>query len=152
MRMNADFRTCRQVFAMLCAAALFCGGAPGAEDAGVVARDGAWVRAVPPSKTETALYVVLENHTAERRQVVAGSSDAAEKVELHEMKMNRAVMTMSPVARVPIPAKGKAEFAPNGLHVMLFCLKKPLAVGDTITVTLKLDDGTTVPVTAKARK
>ena len=55
-----------------------------AQDAGVVARD-AWVRVPLPSKTETALFAVLENHSAERRAVVSASSDAADKVEMHEI-------------------------------------------------------------------
>ena len=115
-----------------------------------VVRD-AWVCAVPPSKTETALCFVLENHLPQRREIVAASSDAAEKVELHEMKMNRTVMTMTRVASVPIPARGKTAFEPNGLHMVLGLRARP-AVGDTVTVTLKLDDGTTVPVIATVRK
>jgi periplasmic copper chaperone A len=122
-----------------------------AQDPAIVVRN-AWVRAIPPSKTETALYVVLENHTAQRRDIVSGSTDIADKVELHEMKMNRAVMTMTRVAKVTIPARGKVEFDPGSLHVMLFGLRKKLAVGDTVTVTLMLDDGTAVPVAAKVKK
>ena len=73
-------------------------------------------------------------------------------MELHEMKMDHMVMRMTPVAEVKIPAKGKASFNPDGLHIMLFGLKTRPVVGDTITVTLKLDDGSTVPVTGTVRK
>jgi len=141
----------RRAVWMLCVAGLFSLGALTAQDAAVTARD-AWVRMPLPSKTETALYVVLENHSPQKRAVVAASSDAAAAVEMHEMKMVKALMQMTPVAQVVIPAKGKTSFDPNGLHLMLFGLKTRPAVGDTINVTLKLDDGTTVPVTATVRK
>ena len=112
----------------------------------------AWVRVPDKSKTETALYLVLENHTAQSRAIVSGSSDAAATVELHQMTMVKMMMTMMPVAQVPVPAHGKATFDPNGYHIMLFGLKTRPAVGDKINVTLKLDNGITVPVEATVRK
>ena len=135
---------------MLCAAVLSATGLL-AQDAAVVAHDG-WVRVPLPSKTETALFVVLENHSTERRAVVSASSDAAEKVEMHEMKMDHTMMRMTPVSEIGIPAKGKTALNPNGFHLMLFGLKTRPAVGDTLTVTLKLDNGATVPVKAEVRK
>lgn len=64
----------------------------------------------------------------------------------------RSVMRMTPVAEIGIPAKGKASLQPNGLHIMMFGLKTRPAAGDTINVTLRLDDGTSVPVAATVRK
>ena len=122
-----------------------------AQESAVVARN-AWVRLPLPSKTETALYVTLENHSDQRRSVVGGVSEAAGQIELHEMKMIRSAMYMAPVTEVKIPAKGKVSFTPESYHVMLYGLKSKLAVGDSVTVTLKLDDGSTVPVTAMVRK
>jgi hypothetical protein len=122
-----------------------------AQDAAVVARD-AWARVPAPSKTETALFVVLENHSNQRRKVVSVSTDAAATAEMHEMRMVRTTMIMTPVTEISIPAKGKTSLNPDGLHIMLFGLKARPAVGDTINVTLKLDDGSTVPVRAAVRK
>ncbi len=122
-----------------------------ADDAAIVARDG-WLRQPPATLTEAAVYVVIENRTGQKRSIVSGSSDIAESVELHEMKMDHTVMRMTPVAKVDLPANGKASFDPNKLHIMLFGLKKRPMVGDTVTVTLTLDDGTTVPVIATVRK
>ena len=48
--------------------------------------------------------------------------------------------------------QGKASLQPNGLHIMMFGLKTRPAAGDTINVTLRLDDGTSVPVAATVRK
>ncbi len=136
---------------MLCIAGLFSAGALVGQDAAVTARD-AWARMPLPSKTETALYVVIENHSAQKRAIVGASSDVAAAVEMHEMKMVKTLMQMTPVSQVVIPAKGKTSFDPNGMHLMLFGLRTRPAIGDTINVTLKLDDGTTVPITAAFRK
>ena len=68
------------------------------------------------------------------------------------MTMVRMTMVMTPISQVAIPAKGKTSFNPNGLHIMLYGLKTRPAPGDTINATLKLDDGTTVPVEATVRK
>ena len=139
-----------------------------ADNPNVVAHD-AWVRMVAPSRTDTAAYMVIENNGAAARSVVSASSPAVTKIEMHEMKMDHStmhgtpdaankskaaggsMMTMSPVAKIDVPAKGRATLAPNGLHLMLFGLKSKLTEGGSITITLKLDDGSIVPVTASVR-
>ena len=122
-----------------------------AQETGVIARD-AWVRVPAPSKDETALYVALENHGAQRRAVVAVSSDVAATAEMHEMRMAGKMMSMSPIAQIAIPAHGKTELRPGGVHIMLFGLKSRPAIGDSVHVTLALDDGSTIPVIATVRK
>ena len=139
----------RTAWALL-AAALLLTGAQAADNA-IVARDG-WLRQPPSSSNEAAIYVVIENHTGARRSIVSGTSDVADKIELHEMKMDHMMMRMDPIPKVDIPANGKVTFDPSSLHIMLFGLKKKLVVGDMVTVNLMLDDGTTVPVTAVVRK
>jgi len=60
-------------------------------------------------------------------------------------------MRMSPVPQIVVPAKGKVELKPGGLHIMLFELKQKLAVGDTIPLTLTFKDGATVKADAVVR-
>ena len=122
-----------------------------AQNADVVARD-AWARMPLKSKMDTALFMVVENHTAQSRAIVSVSPDDAASAELHQMTMTKMMMVMTPVSQVSIPAKGKTSFDPNNFHVMLFGLKTRPAIGDKIHVTLKLDDGTNVPVEATVRK
>lgn len=71
---------------------------------------------------------------------------------MHQMRMERMTMVMTPIAEVVIPAKGKTSFNPNSLHIMLFGLKSRPAIGDVISVMLKLDDGSSLPVMATVRK
>lgn len=122
-----------------------------AQDAGVLIRD-AWVRMPLPSKTEAALYFVVENHTPTKRRIVSVSTNAAAQAEMHQMRMERMTMVMTPIPEVVIPAKGKTSFNPNSLHIMLFGLKSRPAIGDVISVMLKLDDGSSLPVMATVRK
>lgn len=112
----------------------------------------AWVREAPPSRKQTALFVTVDNASKTTRSIVSATSDAAEKVELHEMLRDGGMMRMSPVKSIEVPAGGKAELKPGGLHIMLFGLKKPAIDGDTIRVQLTFDDGATVRVVAPVRK
>jgi hypothetical protein len=128
-----------------------CCGVLAADNPDVSAHD-AWIRLPSASRTETAAYMVIENKGTTARSVVSATSADAAKIELHEMKMGGGMMSMSPVAKIDVPAKGKATLAPNGYHLMVFGLKSKLADGGKFTVTLKLDDGSTVPVTASVRK
>ena len=133
------------------ASGLFCAQAFHAQDNAVVVHD-AWIRVPAPSKTETALYMVIENHSSQKRALVSASSDLAGKIEMHQMRMDGRVMIMTPVPQIAIPARGKATLSEGGFHMMMFRLTKRPAVGDTVNVTLMLDDGTSIPITATVKK
>ena len=61
-------------------------------------------------------------------------------VELHESINDNGVMKMEPHPEgFEIPAGGTLELKPGGKHVMLLGLVKPLAVGDTIELTLNFE-------------
>ncbi len=117
----------------------------------VTAHD-AWVREAPAGRKVTAIFLTLENKGSAARALVSGATEVADTLELHEMIRENEMMRMSPVKQIAIPANGKAELRPGGLHLMLFGVKKPLAAGDTVQVTLTLDDGTKLQVAAEVRK
>lgn len=96
----------------------------------------AWSRATPNGAKSGAAYVEIENTGNEADQLVGASSDVAAMTEVHQMSMDGDMMTMKPAGAVDIPAHGKVELKPHGLHVMMMGLKKPLAEGDTFVVTL----------------
>jgi copper(I)-binding protein len=125
---------------------------PLAAQSTTVASHDAWVREPAPNRKQTALFAVIENPTTSARSIVKATSDAAETVELHEMIRDGGMMRMSPVKSIAVPAGGKAELKPGGLHIMLFGLKKQPVDGDTIRVQLTLDDGAIVRVVAPVRK
>ncbi|MFP5355643.1 MAG: copper chaperone PCu(A)C [Gemmatimonadota bacterium] len=122
-----------------------------AQSTTVTARD-AFAFETPAGRKVTAVFVILENRGSAARAVVSGATAVADTLELHEMKRGGGMMQMSPVKAIDIPAGGTAELRPGGLHLMLFGVRKPLVAGDTIAVTLTLDDGTTLPIAAEVRK
>jgi copper(I)-binding protein len=113
---------------------------------------GAWVRESVPGRPNTAAYAVVENPGAKEVVLVSATSDAAAKVELHEMIRTGDMMKMQQVKEIKVPAAGKVELKPGGLHVMLFDLKKPLKEGEEISLTFTTGTGATIKVPATVKK
>ncbi|MEJ7619494.1 MAG: copper chaperone PCu(A)C [Aquificaceae bacterium] len=108
----------------------------------------AWVREVPPTSKMSAAYMVIENKGKESDKLVDASNNVSEITELHETVEGK----MRRVKAIEIPAGGKVELKPGGLHVMLINLKKPLKEGDTVELTLKFEKSGEVKVQAPVRK
>lgn len=125
--------------------------AASAQSATVVASD-AWMREAPANRSESAIFVVLENTGADARSVVSASTTIAEKTELHNMTMDGGMMKMTPVKAIELKARAKTELKPGSFHIMLFGLKEKPAAGASVPVTLTLDNGQTLAVSATVRK
>jgi copper(I)-binding protein len=109
----------------------------------------AW--AVAPGQSNSAAFMRIVNRGDIARAVVSGTSTAAEVVELHSHTMEGGTMKMRRVERVEIPAKGAVSLEPGGMHLMLIGLKRGLVPGETVDVTLALDDGAGIEVQAEVR-
>ena len=96
----------------------------------------AWVRPAVPGQQGTGGYMKLTAREAQR--VVGVSSPLAGVAEIHQMKMEGDVMKMSPAGMLELPAGRTVELKPGGLHLMLMDLKRPLAAGSTVPLTLVL--------------
>lgn len=121
-----------------------------AQTATVTVRD-VWVREAAAGRPTTAAFLVLENKGDVVRALLRGTASVGDTLELHEMKRDNGMMRMSPVARIEIPAHGEVALRPGGLHLMIFGLKAPLTVGDTVALTLTFDDGKTLSLKAPVR-
>jgi copper(I)-binding protein len=109
---------------------------------------GQWARATIASTTNTAVYFTVVSAADDRLTGVAVDASVAERAEMHQtMTMptgtadasgNTTVgeMQMGPVSGIDVKAGTPLVLEPGGYHVMLFALAKPLAEGDTISVTL----------------
>ncbi len=86
-------------------------------------------------------YLTIDNHTGQADAVTGVETPAAAHVEMHAMSMAGGVMSMSRVDKVALPARGRAEFGPNGYHLMLVGLTHTLAVGDAVPVTVTFASG-----------
>ena len=60
-------------------------------------------------------------------ELVAVTSDLAQRVEMHESVKENGVVTMKPLVSADVPAEGKLEFKPGGKHLMIWNIN-PAAV------------------------
>lgn len=96
-----------------------------------------WVRGTVVGQQATGAFMELRSQGGS--VLVGASSPAAAITEVHEMKMDGAVMTMRPIARLDLPAGKSVKLAPGGYHVMLINLKQTLKKGDTVPLTLQFE-------------
>jgi copper(I)-binding protein len=100
----------------------------------------AWSRATPGGSRVAGGYLMIENRGETPDRLLSGSTEAAKKLEIHEMEVNDGVMTMRPVEGGLTIEPGRIiKFAPGGLHLMLVGLSTPLKQGDQVPVSLKFE-------------
>ena len=91
------------------------------------------------SQNGAVYFKGIKNAGKEADQLVSAKTQVADKVEIHEMTMSGDIMKMRPINSIEIPAGGEVSVAkgnPNGFHLMLLGLKKPLKDGDRFPVWL----------------
>jgi copper(I)-binding protein len=98
-----------------------------------------WVRATVPQQKAAGAFMRVQSATAQR--LVGVSSPVAGRAELHEMAMENNTMRMRQVDSIDLPAGKPVNLASGGYHVMFFDLKRQLKEGETVPVTLVLQDG-----------
>jgi hypothetical protein len=106
--------------------------------AGQLALEEPWVRAAPGGASATAGYLRITNEGADPDVLLGATSDAAERVELHETAISpEGVSSMRPLPDgVEIGAGETIELKPLGRHIMLIGLKRPLKEGEPLSVQL----------------
>lgn len=149
----------RKIF-VACASALALGACdrapePAADSAAGPARAAlsvheAWARAAD-SGAMTAVYFTLANGSAVSDTLTGASTDAADEAGLHMSMQQGNTMHMAAVRALPVPAEDSVLFRPLGAHVMLMGLRRPLADGDTVPLTLRFVSGQTLEVRAGVR-
>lgn len=96
-----------------------------------------WVRGTVAAQKATGAFMQLTSKSGVT--LVGVASPAANVVELHEMMMADNVMKMHAIPRLDVPAGQPVELRPGSYHVMLIDLKKPLAKGEIVPITLKVE-------------
>ncbi len=134
---------------LLLAGLLLAGGAHAAA-ADHVRASGAWIRVLPGTLPAGA-YVTLENDSDQPVALSGASSTMYAEVMLHQSSTAGGVSRMSMVDSLSVPAHGKAELAPASYHLMLMQPSAPVKPGDTVTLTLKFSDGSTLATDFIAR-
>lgn len=96
----------------------------------------AWAAPTPAGVDVAAGYLTITNHSGAADRLLSATSARAERVEVHEMTMNGAVMQMRAVESLNIPAGGDVTLGPGGMHLMFFGVSQPFIEGQTIPVHL----------------
>jgi copper(I)-binding protein len=135
---------------------------------GVITVTDAWARAMPPGTTTSAVYFKLTNLTGQDDALVSVSTPVTATAEIHQVMAvsaapaestgmgggmtsvapaGGAMMGMSPIDKLPLPAGATVELKPGAYHVMLVDVKDPLKEGTTIEVTLTFEKAPPVTLT-----
>jgi copper(I)-binding protein len=132
--------TAAALLAVLCTAAVRASTAP-------IVVSNVWSR---PATGTAVVYATIANHGTVADKLIGATSPVATRVELHEssetkmpgmqmsmgnMPMSGSMMSMQPVASIPVPARGTATLAPGGYHLMLD-LRHDIHAGETIPLRL----------------
>jgi periplasmic copper chaperone A len=112
--------------------------------------ENAWLRATPGTEV-AAVYLTLHNTGSEPVTVIGVRSGLAADAAIHETKLNGTVSTMRPATPLRIAPGATVRFAPEGLHVMLHMLSRPLKAGDEVPLELLLAGGGTLALTARVK-
>jgi copper(I)-binding protein len=113
-----------------------------------------WVRATVPAQKATGAFMQL---TAKQdARLVEAKSSRAGVVEIHEMSMDGSVMKMRALPNgLDLPAGKAVALKPGGYHVMLMDLKSQIREGDSVPLTLVIQDKdgkrSTLDITAPAK-
>ncbi len=97
----------------------------------------AWVRPTVPQQKTTGAFMTITSTTDGR--LVGIKSSIADRVEIHEMKMENDVMSMRAVPSLPLTTGSSLELKPGGYHVMLFNLHQQVKAGDSVPLTLFIE-------------
>lgn len=134
---------------MLTFAAAFVPALVVAQTASLVAKD-AWIRK-PPGGETAAVYFVLANSGTKPVTVVGVTSSVAESAMIHETSVVDGQSRMRMKDRIVVPAGKSVTFAPEGLHVMFVGFRYDVSVGDRVPLTLQLEDGGKLAISAIVR-
>ena len=120
--------------------ALGCALAPAAdfESNGLELND-LWVRASVPGQVNGAGYLQITNKTTHADRLLSVESDAATRIELHNVITENGVAQMRQVQGIDIPAGGSARLSPGGYHVMFLQLTAPFKQEGQVPVVLKFE-------------
>jgi len=109
----------------------------------------AWIRATVTGQQATGAFMQLQPSQA--MTLVGARSPLTPVVEVHEMAVIDGVMKMRHLPELPLPAGQATALKPGGYHIMLMDLKQPIRSGETVTITLRMADGSTQEIRALAR-
>lgn len=101
----------------------------------------AYARSASPMAKSGAAFMLIHNSGETADRLIAVSSDAAARTELHtHLEDGNGVMRMVHVEEgFELPAEGMIAMQRGGKHVMLMGLNDAMEQGETVTITLTFE-------------
>jgi len=106
-----------------------------------------WVKLPAPGDTQAMAFVAIENPTMYGIYVTSATADVAGKVELRDGGQGGEAR-LKPVEFIGVPAYERVDMGPDGPHLLLLDLKRPLKEGDKVALALVTDNAGTLEVVA----
>ena len=101
---------------------------------------GGFSRATLPGAPVAGGFLTVSNSADTDDRLIAASSSASGRTEIHEMRMTGDVMVMQALPDgLEIPAGETVALRPGGYHLMFMDLAGPLTQGETVDVTLTFE-------------
>jgi copper(I)-binding protein len=97
-----------------------------------------WIRATVPAQKTSGAFMQLTSKQDAR--LVGVRTPVAGNAEIHQMEMQGQSMKMHAVDGIALPAGKPVNLASGGYHIMLFDLKRQLKEGETVPLTLVVED------------
>lgn len=122
---------------------------PAAAMDGKIIVEDPYARASSPSAKAGAAFMMLANHSGEDDRLIAVTTAAAERAEIHtHIADGDGVMRMVRIEDgIAVPAGGSAVLKRGGDHLMLLGLTRSFEQGDSIEVTLTFEKAGDMVVT-----
>lgn len=97
----------------------------------------------------SAAYLTITG--ADRAMTITGvDSMNAERVEMHETRRENGMTSMAPLQSIEIPAGGRVEMRPGGIHLMVFGLDEGAREAGVALLRLRFADGNVASVAVSA--
>ena len=105
-------------------------------------------RATPPGARVGGGYVTITNNGTAPDRLVGAEAAFAERVEIHDMKVEDGVMRMTPLPDGLVIQPGESvALKPGSFHLMFMRLRAPLVEGENRSVTLVFERAGRVELT-----
>lgn len=112
----------------------------------------AWAAPTPAGVDVSAAYLTVRNGAVAGDRLLGATSPRADRIEIHEMSMDGAVMRMRTVETIPIAPDEAVVLAPGGMHLMFYGVREPFAEGENIPVRLRFQNAGEIDVVMPVRR
>ena len=98
-----------------------------------------WARATPPGATVAVVYMELRNNGQQPDRLLSASTPLAKRVEPHITEHAGEVAKMRALRAFEVPGRERLALEPNGAHLMLIDIARPLKKGERFPLKLRFE-------------